>query len=77
MEAIVRIPETLSEAVSQANEEMQATLAALKMVPDFMRLGNFPDHCSGPVCWCRPRIVIGVQGFVVFHKDLANGEFDG
>ena len=73
----MRIPETLNEAVSQANEEMHATLAALQMVPDFMRLGNFPDHCSGPVCWCRPRIVIGVQGFAVFHKDLANGEFDG
>lgn len=68
---------TESDAASQSHEQMQAMLAALQAVPDFVRLGNFPDHCSGPVCWCRPRIVTGAVGFVVLHKDLTNGEFDG
>ena len=71
------VAHVLPDMASQANEQMQATLDALKMVPDFVRLGNFPDHCSGPVCWCRPRIVVGIQGFAVVHKDLSNGEFDG
>jgi len=66
----------LTDVASKAQEEMQAMLTALMMVPDFVRLGNFPDHCSGPVCWCHPRIVVGIRGFIVFHKDLGNGEFD-
>ena len=73
-EAAVRVSPDMA---SQANEQMQATLDALRMVPEFVRLGNFPDHCLGPVCWCRPRIVVGIQGFAVVHKDLTNGEFDG
>jgi len=64
------------DAASQSHEQMQAVLAALQSVPDFVRLGNFPEHCSGPVCWCRPHIVVGIQGFAVLHKDLTNGEFD-
>lgn len=65
------------DAASQSHEQMQAVLTALQAVPDFVRLGNFPEHCSGPVCWCRPRILLGIQGFAVLHKDLSNGEFDG
>jgi len=66
-----------ADVASQSHEQMQAVLAALEAVPDFVRLGNFPEHCSGPICWCRPRILIGIQGFAVLHKDLTNGEFDG
>ena len=70
------VMQALPNTDGQAHEQMQAVLTALKMVPNFVRLGNFPDHCSGPVCWCRPRVVFGIQGFAIFHKDLVNGEFD-
>jgi hypothetical protein len=66
----------IANAADRAQEELENILAALKTVPDFVRLSNFPDHCAGPICWCRPRVVLGSYGLSVHHKNLSNGEFD-
>ena len=53
--------------------EMRAIISA---IPDGMRLANFPTHCEGAQCWCRPKVIFGQCMITVTHKDLGCGEFD-
>ncbi len=45
-------------------------------IPDGIRLAEFPSHCTGAGCWCRPYVSFVVGAIIVRHKDLDNGEFD-
>lgn len=64
------------EVADRGQQELDKFLSTLQSLPDFVRLTNFPDHCFGPVCWCRPDVISGAFGFIVRHKNLSIGEFD-
>ena len=57
-------------------EDLSAMLAIVNAIPDGICLANFPSHCDGADCWCRPQITFAVDLLVVTHKDLSKGEFD-
>ena len=64
------------EVADRAQQDLHTFIAALQSLPDFVSLTAFPDHCVGPVCWCRPDVISGAFGFIVRHKNLSIGEFD-
>ena len=64
--------ETLADALEYLTEQ----ISIVQAIPEGMQLTNFPNHCDGPSCWCRPRIVADAVEMRVHHKDLLNGEFD-
>jgi len=57
-------------------EDLAAMLTIINAIPDGIHLANFPNHCDGTECWCRPQVVFQVDKIVVSHKDLIKGEFD-
>jgi hypothetical protein len=57
-------------------EDLSAMLAVVAAIPDGMRLADFPTHCEGPECWCRPWVVVLLGEIIVHHKNLDKGEFD-
>ncbi len=64
-----------TEALSY--EDLSGLCEIINALPEGIRLARFPEHCEGPQCWCRPRVIWLVPGDTeVRHKDLANGEFD-
>ncbi|HEY7098604.1 MAG TPA: hypothetical protein VH437_17890 [Terriglobales bacterium] len=57
-------------------EDLSASLEIVNGIPDGIRLTNFPGHCAGAECWCRPQVTFSGNAIVVQHKDLNNGDFD-
>lgn len=57
-------------------EDLEAMLAVVAAIPDGIRLSEFPTHCEGAECWCRPQVVVALGEIVVYHKNLDRGEFD-
>jgi len=63
-------------ALPPYDEDLSVMLAVVDAVPEGTSVTEFPAHCKGAECWCRPRIAY-VRGEIhVIHKDLSNGEFD-
>jgi hypothetical protein len=63
-------------ALPPLDEDLSVVLAVVDAIPEGMRVTEFPAHCRGPECWCRPRIAYALGQILVSHKNLANGEFD-
>src|SRR5439155_7925790 len=63
-------------ALSLVDEDLRQILAIVSAIPEGVRLAEFPVHCEGAECWCRPRIAYVPGEILVDHKNLANGEFD-
>jgi len=57
-------------------DDLSAMLAVTAAIPDGIRLAEFPTHCVGPACWCRPQVAFVPGEIVVYHKNLDRGEFD-
>lgn len=50
--------------------------AEVEAIPDGVRLAEFPTHCVGAQCWCRPYVSLVPGAIIVRHKNLDRGEFD-
>ncbi len=57
-------------------DELSAMLAVVDAIPDGIRLAEYPGHCVGAECWCRPYVSLVPGAIVVRHKNLDKREFD-